>query len=433
MTAARIPSLLAGALVATLTASCGASAPARFYTLDSEATSDGLPAASYGVAIGMVSVPAAVDRPQLVVQVAPNRVEIDEFNRWAAPLADSIAGAVAADLSVLLGTPNVATAPRGNFDPSYRVTIDVQRFDSVPGEGVTVEAVWAVTRIVGGDMRSGRTIAHETVATEGLRRARRRAQPRADSAEQRHRGCDTRVGQSAALSPLRGIEFFARIDSVIIELVRKVSEVAARLEVALARRQDARLARQLATQSDFSFVMDFVSTVTPAWDQHLAAFVGRPHVALLEIGSYEGRSMVWFLQHVLTHPTSRMTCVDPFDPLSGEPRFDHNLRVGGWGDRVRKIKGRSEAALVTLDTEAFDIVYIDGSHEAVNVLMDAVASWRLLKPGGVMIFDDYLWELTRPADRRPQIAIDMFLRDFRSRLEVLHHEYQVIVRKLAVE
>lgn len=166
MTVARILNLLAGLLAATAVASCGASAPARFYTLDSKASPDGLPAASYGVAIGMVSIPAAVDRPQFVVQVAPNRVEIDEFNRWAAPLADSIAGAVAANLSVLLGTPNVATAPRGNFEPSYRVSIDVQRFDSVQGEGVTIEAVWAVNRTIGGGMRSGRTIAHETVATK---------------------------------------------------------------------------------------------------------------------------------------------------------------------------------------------------------------------------------------------------------------------------
>ncbi len=57
------------------------------------------------VMIGAVSVPAAVDQPQFVVQVAPNRVEVDEFNRWAAPLNDSIARAVAGDLAVQLGTP----------------------------------------------------------------------------------------------------------------------------------------------------------------------------------------------------------------------------------------------------------------------------------------------------------------------------------------
>ena len=67
------------------------------------------------------------------MQVAPNRVTVDEFNRWAAPLDESIARTVAGDLAVLLGTPRVATGPLANFEPAYRVTIDVQRFDSIPG------------------------------------------------------------------------------------------------------------------------------------------------------------------------------------------------------------------------------------------------------------------------------------------------------------
>jgi uncharacterized lipoprotein YmbA len=170
MTMSRITALLASLLVATV-AACGASAPARFYTLDSKATANGTATASYenlGVVIGLVSVPSAVDRPQLVVQVAPNRVEIDEFNRWAAPLNETIAGAIATDLSVLLGTPNVATAPRANLDPAFRVTIDVQRFDSVPGETATIEAVWAVSRTKDNLTRSGRTIAHERVEGKGF-------------------------------------------------------------------------------------------------------------------------------------------------------------------------------------------------------------------------------------------------------------------------
>jgi uncharacterized lipoprotein YmbA len=152
------------ALVAVAAAGCGASAPARFYTLHSTATAESAPAAGYAVMVGPVSVPASVDRPQFVVQVAPNRVDIDEFNRWAAPLADGIAHAVAGDLAALLGTAEVATAPLANFDPAYRVTIDVQRFDSVPGEAALVEAVWVVRKTAGGATRPGHTLARETVA-----------------------------------------------------------------------------------------------------------------------------------------------------------------------------------------------------------------------------------------------------------------------------
>jgi uncharacterized lipoprotein YmbA len=157
---------LGTALVTAAALGCGTSAPSRFYTLDSTATATGSPAADYGVMVGPVSVPASVDRPEFVVRVAPNRVEVDEFNRWAAPLGDSIARTVAGDLAVLLGTPDVAVAPFANFDPVYRVTINVQRFDSAQGESVLVDAVWTVRRTAGGEARSGRTLARETVEGE---------------------------------------------------------------------------------------------------------------------------------------------------------------------------------------------------------------------------------------------------------------------------
>jgi len=160
--ASRITHLLSIAFVAAVAAGC-ASATARFYTLDSTATADGAPAARYAVLVGPVSVPAAVDRPQFVVEVAPNRVAIDEFNRWAAPLNDGIARAIAGDLAVLLGTSDVAVAPLANFKPAYRVTINVQRFESVQGEAVVVDAVWAVSKTASGETRSGRTVTREAV------------------------------------------------------------------------------------------------------------------------------------------------------------------------------------------------------------------------------------------------------------------------------
>ena len=120
------------------------------------------------VMVGPVTIPASVDQPEFVVQVAPNRVEVDEFNRWVAPLSDSIARAVAGDLVVLLGTPDVATAPLANFNPAYRVTIDVQRFESIAARRRCVEAVWTVRQTAGGETRSGRTVAREAVQGDGF-------------------------------------------------------------------------------------------------------------------------------------------------------------------------------------------------------------------------------------------------------------------------
>jgi len=161
--ARRIRYLLPIAVAAAVAAGCGRSPMARFYTLDSTATADAAATTRITIAVGPVSVPAAVDRPQFVVQAAPNRVEVDEFNRWAAPLGENIARAVAGDLAALLGTPVVASAPVAGFTPTHRVAIDIQRFESVPGRTALVEAVWAVRQTAGGEPRSGRTVANETV------------------------------------------------------------------------------------------------------------------------------------------------------------------------------------------------------------------------------------------------------------------------------
>jgi uncharacterized lipoprotein YmbA len=155
------------AFIAILASGCS-TAPSRFYTLDSTAAPGTAPATRISVVVGPVSVPDTVDRPEFVVQVASNQVDVEEFNRWAAPLGDGIARAVAGDLSTLLGTPDVAVGPMGNFAPTYRVTIDVQRFDSIQGQAAYIDAMWTVHDIKNGKTRSGRTVAREPVQGDGF-------------------------------------------------------------------------------------------------------------------------------------------------------------------------------------------------------------------------------------------------------------------------
>jgi len=112
----------------------------------------------------------------------------------------------------------------------------------------------------------------------------------------------------------------------------------------------------------------------------------------------------------------------------------NNLDSSGCKDKVTVIKGRSQVELRYLPLNSFDIVYIDGSHKAKNVLADAILSWELLKTGGIMIFDDYKWKgweghkLT--AELRPEIAIDSFISIFKNDIEIIHKDYQVILKKL---
>lgn len=162
-----ISNLVAIMFVAVFASGC-ASAPSKFYTLNSTAKCDGAPVANFAVVVGPVSIPAEVDRPQFTVQISPNRVAVDEFNRWAEPLNSNIARVVAGDLAVLLGTPQVVAVPLANFDPAYRVTIDIQKFESVPGKSAQIDAVWVVRKTAGGAPISGRTAVTEPVIEDGF-------------------------------------------------------------------------------------------------------------------------------------------------------------------------------------------------------------------------------------------------------------------------
>jgi uncharacterized protein len=154
--------IAATAVLCALTAfaaGCASTPPPRFYTLNAASAPAGTPS-KLSVAIGPVSVPAVVDRPQIVVSTGPNQVWLDEFNRWAAPLQNDMSRVVAENLVALLGTPRVVLL---GSDADYRVAIEVQRFESAPGEAATLDAVWTVRRTKDGKMETGRTTAREAV------------------------------------------------------------------------------------------------------------------------------------------------------------------------------------------------------------------------------------------------------------------------------
>jgi predicted O-methyltransferase YrrM len=191
------------------------------------------------------------------------------------------------------------------------------------------------------------------------------------------------------------------------------------------------LARQLARDPGYSFTADYVSSVQSSWQGLLEELRGRPNLRVLEIGSYEGRSAIWFLENVVTDPSATLTCVDPWWWREDELRFDHNLLVSGHAARVTKLKGPSDEVLPPLPHDSFDLIYVDGSHRAMNVLMDGALAWQRVKPGGMVIFDDYRWDPHKPAHERPEPAIDLLLELLDGRHELLLKEYQLAIRKRA--
>jgi uncharacterized protein len=149
-----------------LAAGC-ASPMSRFYTLGA-ANAPAATASDLSVVVGPVSVPAVVDRPQIVVTTGPNQVRLEEFSRWASPLQNNISRVVAENLVAMLGTPRVILSSQTlGADADYRAAIEVQRFESAPGEATTLDAVWTVSRTKDGKSQTGRTTVREVAADKG--------------------------------------------------------------------------------------------------------------------------------------------------------------------------------------------------------------------------------------------------------------------------
>jgi predicted O-methyltransferase YrrM len=104
--------------------------------------------------------------------------------------------------------------------------------------------------------------------------------------------------------------------------------------------------------------------------------------------------------------------------------FDQNVQGRAEVHRLRSFDYLREA-----DGKAFDVVYIDGDHEAKSVVEDFVLSWPLVSVGGIIVLDDYEWNDTPLMPPRP--AIDALLHVYGSRIAVLYKGWQVIVRKVA--
>ena len=141
-----------------------ASPPSHFYTLSPSAPAGAVDGktSTLVVVVGPVSIPAMVDMPQMLVRTGPNQVSMDEFNRWASPLQSNIAQVVADNLVALLGTPRVMLYQQAqNTDGDYRVSIDVQTFESAPGDAATLSALWVVRRVKDGKTQVGRTTVRE--------------------------------------------------------------------------------------------------------------------------------------------------------------------------------------------------------------------------------------------------------------------------------
>lgn len=149
---------------------CSRSPRVTFYTLEpsNQTENAAVTATVPSVSVGPVTLPEVVDRPQLVVRVAANRVEILETHRWAEPLKSEIPRLIAEDLRRMLGSNRVSSyLQHAGVGADYRVLVDIQRFESSPGEGVIVEAAWSLRRAGGGTPKTARSLVRVPVDAVG--------------------------------------------------------------------------------------------------------------------------------------------------------------------------------------------------------------------------------------------------------------------------
>ncbi|MCR9257514.1 MAG: class I SAM-dependent methyltransferase [Alphaproteobacteria bacterium] len=203
----------------------------------------------------------------------------------------------------------------------------------------------------------------------------------------------------------------------------------------------------------YQFTNDwFDSTTRPVWEQLFTSFQAGK---VLEIGSFEGASACFLIETLGARGPVELHCIDSWeggeehlstetDMAAVERRFDHNTgqAVQKAGNQVTlvKHKGRSVermGRLLASGVRDFQFVYVDGSHQAPDVLTDAVLAFELTAPGGVIAFDDYLWKppenvVVDSPTRRPKLAVDAFTNIFDEKIRILSLPlYQLYVQKTA--
>jgi predicted O-methyltransferase YrrM len=155
---------------------------------------------------------------------------------------------------------------------------------------------------------------------------------------------------------------------------------------------------------------------------------------LLEIGSFEGLSSVFFAINFLDHEESSLTCVDPFLNIENndhkqylsnneEMNFNHNISICNNSRKIKVHKITSDVFFKN-NNETFNFIYIDGCHEHEFIKRDMENAFNVLEKNGIMWMDDY--------NSNPSIKDTMnnFLEKYKDKLELIHSDYQLAIRKI---
>src|SRR5262245_20729983 len=147
----------------------------------------------------------------------------------------------------------------------------------------------------------------------------------------------------------------------------------------------------------------------------------------LDIGSWEGQSAVFA---AWLFPNAKITAADWFANVRAVELSDRY--TSSFSERVEKKKGTSWDVLSQLHKvgRTFDVILIDADHRFDAVLIDTIKSWPLLRVGGYLIWDDYLWTNEQVKYLSPKPAIDSWVYSRRNLIQPVFADYQICVRKI---
>ncbi len=123
--------------------------PSVYYTLTPSVDREPATAAALApvgpYSIGSVAVPAPVDDVLIVVRRSDDQLMKLAHDRWTAPLSKQVSNALAAALTRELGMPPFSRLQAGTISSGIStISVDVQRFDLVPGKYAELSAAWQV-------------------------------------------------------------------------------------------------------------------------------------------------------------------------------------------------------------------------------------------------------------------------------------------------
>ena len=156
---------------------------------------------------------------------------------------------------------------------------------------------------------------------------------------------------------------------------------------------------------------------------------------ILEIGSYEGRSAIFFLKNF---SDSNITCVDTWcgsdehkrvDFELIEENFDLNTSFYQSNKTLLKYKMTS-SEFFEKKSKYFDLIFVDGDHSSNQVKVVLINSWNILKSGGYLILDDYMWWFYKDLKKNPSTPINNFIKENISNISKLNIWHQVIIKKI---